>query len=132
MAKKVLFINNINQNSIIADIVISAGHDVHKAYDIKSGLQLLECLKYDCIILVDNSSEGTWMLCRNIRNLTTSPLLVINHGASAEACVKAINSGADFFLRKDFGSMELLARINILMQRPPIRQPAPLFSSIRN
>jgi two-component system OmpR family response regulator len=128
MNKKVLFINKVNPASIIPELLTGAGHEAVAVNDAEMGLNLLESRPYDMVILVENAQAESWMLCAEIRRRTTSPFIVISSGASAEACVKAINAGADFFIRKPFGPMELIARVNSLFQRVITLQPIPIVS----
>ena len=128
MVKKVLFINKQSPASIIPEMLNGAGYEVTESFDAEAGLQRLEARSYDMVILMENAAAESWMLCAKIRHRTTSPFMVISSGASAESCVKAIDAGADFFMRKPFGPMELLARINALFLRVPAQQPVPLVS----
>jgi DNA-binding response OmpR family regulator len=59
----------------------------------------------------------SWQFCRAVRQVSNVPLIVISNNASTEVCVKAINAGADFFLRKQTGPQELIARIRALLYR---------------
>ena len=99
-----------------------AGYEITEAFNAETGLRRLEEQHYDMVILMENAAVETWILCAQIRHRTTSSFIVISSRASMESCVKAIDAGADFFLRKPFGPMELLARINALFQRIPSRQ----------
>jgi DNA-binding response OmpR family regulator len=128
MNKKVLFVNRINPVSIIPELLTSAGHDVITVYDAEEGLNRLKSQPYDMVILQENAAAESWTLSASIRSLTATPLIVISSGASAETCVKTINAGADFFIRKPFGPMELIARINALFQRVSILQLIPVVS----
>ena len=128
MVKKVLFINNLNPASVIPELLAGAGYEVFEVFDSETGLQRLGAQPYNLIILLENAASENWVLCGKIRRLTTSPFIVIGSGASTETCVKAINDGADFFIRKPFGPMELLARISALLQRVPTDQLIPSVS----
>jgi DNA-binding response OmpR family regulator len=128
MVKRVLFINHVSPASVIPELLVGAGYEVYEAFDSDAGLNRQLFQSYDLVILLDSAAAESWVLCGKIRRLTTSPFIVIGSGASAETCVKAINSGADFFIRKPFGPLELLARINALLQRVPALQPVPLVS----
>ena len=128
MIKKVLFINKSNPASIIPEILSGAGYEITEALDAGAGLCRLEAQPHDMVILMENAAVESWAYCAQIRHRTASPFIVISPGASAESCVKAIDAGADFFMRKPFGPMELLARINALFQRIPSPQPLPLVS----
>jgi len=124
MVKRVLFVNNSGNASFIPKLLSSAGYDINEVYDTGSGINLLGSQTHDLVIMVGNATADNWMMYRKIRDLTACPFIVISPGASAETCVRAIESGVDFFIRKPFGPMELLARINALSQRPLARQPA--------
>jgi DNA-binding response OmpR family regulator len=117
--KRILFLNNRDIPTIIPRLLISAGFAVNVARDIEDGLQLANTNNFDMIIVVENAGAESWRLCEKIRRQTVKPLIVISTNASTETCVKAINAGADFFLRKPFGALELLARVNVLLQRTP-------------
>jgi DNA-binding response OmpR family regulator len=128
MANKVLFINKTNPASIIPEMLSRAGYDVFESQDAEDGLRCLKSGSYNLIITVENAAVESWALCAKIRELTGAPLIVISSGATTESCVKAISAGADFFLRKPFGPMELMSRINALFQRLPTRQPESVVS----
>jgi len=128
MTKKVVFINNAGSASVIPGMLAGAGYEISEAFGGDAGLRRLEAQTCDLVILLERAAAESWVICGKIRRLVTSPLIVIGSGASPETCVKAINAGADFFIRKPFGPLELLARINVLFQRAPARQPAPLAS----
>jgi DNA-binding response OmpR family regulator len=128
MAKKVLFINKANPASVIPDVLSGIECEVTVVYEPSAAFGRLESHKYDLVILVETPAAECWTFCGSIRRMTASPFIVISAGAAAESCVKAINAGADFFLRKPFGPMELIARVNALFQRTPAPQPVPLVS----
>jgi len=128
MNKKVLLINNVNTRPIIPELLIKEGYRVNLAYDLDAGLRQLENQGHDAIIVLESPNVESWRLCAKIRSLTAIPLIVISSSASAETCVKAINAGADYFIRKPFGPLEFLARVDSLLQRTPVRQPVPVGS----
>ena len=103
-----------------------AGHKVDAAPDTETGLQQLDRQSYDLAILMESPSAESWVLCEKIRRFTAIPLIIISYNATTETCVKAVSAGADFFLRKAFGPLEFLARVNSLFQRTPYRQSVPL------
>jgi len=128
MSKKVLFINNVTNHSIVPELLARTGYEIDVAYNSAMGLQRLDKQDYDVTIVLESPDAESWQLCEKIRNLTTIPLILISSHASTETCVKAINAGADYFMRRPFGPLELLARVNSLLQRTASRQPIPLGS----
>jgi DNA-binding response OmpR family regulator len=123
MSKKVLLINNITLRPVIPELLARAGYGVDVVCDPDAGLRQLDNQAYDVVILLESPDTESWQLCGKIRDLTAIPLIVISSSASTETCVKAINAGADYFMRKHFGPLEFLARVNSLLQRAPLRQP---------
>jgi two-component system OmpR family response regulator len=128
MYKKILFINNLGTASVIPGLLVSNSYDIDVAPDSATGLQLLDKRSHDLVIVMEDPAAEIWLLCENIRRLTNVPLIIVSANASTETCVKAINAGADYFLRKPFGPQELLARLDSLFQRASLRQTVPVAS----
>jgi DNA-binding response OmpR family regulator len=124
MNKKVLVINNTTSPISGAKLLIKEGYTVNVVHNSDEGLQQLDTQAYDIIILQENREAESWWLCEKIRHLSSLPLIVISQNASTDNCVKAINAGADYFLRKPFGPMELIARMQSLIYRSLQKQLA--------
>ena len=122
MPKKVLSINNTVEHPTFSQLLAKEGYVVDTVHDINAGRQKLHARDYDLIILQENPEAESWQLCEEIRRVSGLPLIVISRNASTETCVRAINAGADYFLRKPFGPLEFLARVQSLLQRIPLRQ----------
>jgi two-component system, OmpR family, response regulator len=128
MNNKILFINDYTATSTVPDIASQAGYSVDTALKLETALGKPDMPDYDLIILMASPYAQSWLACENIRQATGRPLIVISTYASPETCVKAINAGADYFMRMPFGPMELVARINSLFQRVAYHQPMSLVS----
>jgi DNA-binding response OmpR family regulator len=124
MDKKVLLINNTGAVSSISGLLAAYGYEADVVSGPEKGLRRLYGRNYNLVIVLEYFTAESWRLCEKIRELTGIPLIVISANAGTEACVKAINAGADYFMRKPFGSLELLARIDSLYQRSLPRQAA--------
>jgi DNA-binding response OmpR family regulator len=132
MGKKVLFINNVRSLLLISGLLSRMGYEVDLAHNADDGLLQLQNQGYDIVVVLESPNAESWTICERIRALTGIPLIVISLNASTETCVRAINAGADYFLRKSFGPLEFLARINCLLQRrrPGVSSPpSPDYSS---
>jgi DNA-binding response OmpR family regulator len=125
MFGKVLYINDTVKHPTCSRLLIKEGYRVDTVYDVSVGLQYLHARAYDIIILQENPEAESWQLCDEIRRLSGIPLIVISRNASTETCVRAINAGADYFLRKPFGPLEFIARVQSLLQRVTQKQAAP-------
>jgi DNA-binding response OmpR family regulator len=126
MGKKALFINRTPVYPAAAGRLAESGFEVDVANEPESGLERLATQAYDIAVVIESNGPESWQLCRRIKNLTAVPLIVISASASPEACARAIQAGADFFMRKPFGPREFLARVNSLLQRPSPRQVVPI------
>ena len=126
MNKRILFINNYTATSTIPELIAGAGYRVDTILNSEVASRELDARHFDLMILMENPHAESWVVCERLRQLTAIPLIVISYNASTETCVKAINAGADYFMRKPFGPMELLARINSLLQRVTQNQPISL------
>ena len=128
MIRKVLFVNKCNPGSIIPELLVRTGLEVRTVYDAEAALRETETSGYNMIIIMENRARETSAFCAGLRKATASPIIVISFGATPESCVKALEAGADFFMRKPFGPMELISRVNTLLQYVPNRQPVPAVS----
>lgn len=130
MEKNILFINRINKHPGFLETLKKEGYLTDVVYSPEDALSKAEKQDYETIVLQDNPLTESQVLCRDIRRITDAPLIVISNHASAEASVETLNAGADFFLRKPFGALELVARIRCLAYRNvsrsnvPVHQPA--------
>jgi len=122
MDGKVLFINNVKSLLLIPGLLSRIGYEVDVTQNVEDGLTRLDDREYDIIIVLERPSAESWTICERIRALTITPLIIISLNASTETCVKAINAGADYFIRKSFGPRELLARMSSLLQRDALRR----------
>jgi DNA-binding response OmpR family regulator len=127
-AKNILFINTTDAAGIAGpDMLARSGHRVDTAEGTAAGLERLASDSYDVVIVQASPETESWRVCERIRRYSGRPLIVISPNADANACVRAIGAGADFFLRKPCGPLELIARVGSLLQRQP-RQPQPAAS----
>ena len=127
MLRSVLYINNTVKPPTCSQLLVKEGYRVDAVQNIDVGLQYLRARDYDVVILQENYQAESWQHCEEIRELSGMPLIVVSRNASTETCVKAINAGADYFLRKPFGPLEFIARVQSLLQRIPLKQTAPII-----
>jgi two-component system response regulator VanR len=128
MGKKALLFNNTLAHPLVAGLLTRTDFEVDLAPDYEIGVRQLEMQTYDITVIIESQGSESWQLCQKIRSLTAIPLIVISTNASPDACAKAIDAGADYFMRKPFGPLEFLARVNSLMQRSSPRQAIPIGS----
>ena len=71
------------------------------------------------LIILDIGLPGMdgWQVLQRIRDITTTPVMILSaRGLEAEK-VRGLQSGADDYVTKPFGHQELVARIGVLLRR---------------
>jgi DNA-binding response OmpR family regulator len=122
MGKRALVINSTMTPAASFQLLTREGYDVDVVPNAEEGLQYLDDQVYDVIIIKISPKAESWLLCEEIRRLSRLPLILISINASTDTCVRSINAGADYFLRKPFGPMEFITRVQSLLER---RSPKP-------
>jgi len=55
--------------------------------------------------------------CYRLRNTFGIPVILLGKDSSGEAYMRAVEAGADLYLRKPFSYPELAARVKVILQR---------------
>ena len=117
--KKILIIEDEKDISrIVKDYLNKSGYEVLIAENGEDGLQFIEKVGLDFIILdlmlpdVDGIE-----LCRKIREKVNTPLLILSARTSDTDKVLGLGFGADDYMTKPFSLSELVARINAHLRR---------------
>ena len=121
MKTAILIIDNTGNGPVLADLLHQDDCPVTTVTNALYGLQELDTGRYGVTIVLDQPGVDSRYVCELIRNVSSCPLIIINPDADTETCVKAIQAGADYFLRRPFGPLELRARVVSLLQRSPTR-----------
>ena len=102
---------------MIGAILRKDGHLVTKVGD-PTQLDLEKLNKYD-VILLDVRMPGIdgFELCTRIRNIVDCPILFITAKREENSLVEGLALGADDYICKPFGVMELRARISAHLRR---------------
>lgn len=104
------------------------GYEVRVARDGSEGLQMAVEQPPDLVVLdlMLPGMDGFEVIRRLRSSPATMPILVLSARGEELDKVRALRSGADDYLTKPFGLMELLARIEALLRRGTER-PAELY-----
>lgn len=95
----------------------TAGYDVLTAADGKTALQLIASHCPDCILLdlgLPDMDGGD--IIRSVRSWTQTPIIVISARSMEQDKAAALDAGADDYMAKPFGAIELLARIRAALR----------------
>ncbi|HUY12196.1 MAG TPA: response regulator transcription factor [Terriglobia bacterium] len=110
---------------VLKDRLESEGYTVETAADGAQGLERASTGLFDLILLdVMLPLKSGIDVCRDLRqhNLTTPILMLTARGKTIDK-VLGLKIGADDYLSKPFDMMELLARMEALLRRPPQKDP---------
>lgn len=102
----------------------SRGYDVRSASDGASGMELYRMWSPD-LVITDLSMPGVSgvELCREIRRLAATPILVLSVRDQDRSKVEALDAGADDYVTKPFSMDELQARVRAHLRRVPVHEP---------
>lgn len=89
-----------------------------KADSGKQALDLLESEVFDLVLLdIMMPDMDGFEVCRNIREFSNVPIIMLTAREQQEDIVKGLRLGADDYMTKPFGEEELLARMEALLRR---------------
>src|SRR6187549_2400733 len=71
-------------------------------------------------------------LCREIRKISSVPIIVLSVRGDEKVKVEALDAGADDYVSKPFGMDELLARVRALLRRISVKRSEPETNTILN
>jgi two-component system KDP operon response regulator KdpE len=110
----------------IATFLRAHGHEVVEAADARSATADWERRRPDLIVLdLGLPDEDGLIVIRHIRREATTPILVLSARDREADKVAALDLGADDYVTKPFGMVELRARIDALLRRAagPVADP---------
>ena len=128
MPGRILVIDDESQITRVLRAALSAqGYDVRTANDPEEGLRLFrdwapDLVVTDLMMPVMSGAE----VCRAIRTLGKTPVLVLSVREHERSKVEALDAGADDYVTKPFSIQELLARVRAHLRRAPERTTAPM------
>jgi len=112
----------------VAPLLRSRGYQVLTAMNGRTAIDIARREQPDLVVLdlVLPDMQGV-DVCREIREDSSTPILVLSARGAEGDKVKALDSGADDYVTKPFGAEELLARIRVALRRvEPLPANAPL------
>lgn len=105
----------------LADVLQEEGYAVVTAQDGPTALRLLYAERPDLVILdVMMPDMDGWEVCRRIRELTDTPILMLTARGQIKDRVKGLDLGADDYLVKPVALEELRARVRAALRRARI------------
>lgn len=119
--KKILVVDDEAQIIRVMRRILSAHQfDIRTAGDGEAALELFNDWHPDLIItdLQMPNIDGL-ELCRRVREVSEIPIIVLSVRDEEKTIVEALDTGADDYITKPFGTNELLARVRAGLRRLP-------------
>ena len=115
---------------VMRTTLVSQGYAVLEARSGEEGLEILRS-GHPALILLDVNMPGISGLdtCREIRQSSDIPIIMLTVRNSERDKVRALDAGADDYVIKPFGAQELLARIRAALRRGSPGEATPAFIS---
>ena len=103
---------------VLKTVLTSEGYQVRTAADGLSALTAFSEWRPHLVLtdLCMPHMDGV-ELCRRLRSFSTVPIIVLSVKGAEPAKVEALDSGADDYMTKPFGTDELLARVRAALRR---------------
>ena len=102
----------------VSPLLRARGYDVLSAMTGRAGLDAVDRDKPDLVVLDLGLPDLNGVeVCRQIRQASNVPILVLSARGSEGDKVAALDAGADDYVTKPFGAEELLARIRAALRR---------------
>jgi two-component system KDP operon response regulator KdpE len=109
----------------LSPLLRTRGYAVLSAMTGRAALDVVERDRPDLIILDLGLPDMAGVdVCRDIRQTTGAPILVLSARGAEDDKVHALDAGADDYVTKPFGAEELLARIRVALRRVDAPPPA--------
>ena len=119
MATKILVVDDeINICEIIRTYFEKEGYEVKTANDGVEGVSYFKMYDPDLVLLdVMMPNKDGWQVCREIREISQKPIIMITAKDDVFDKVLGLELGADDFVVKPFDMKELSARIKAVLRR---------------
>jgi DNA-binding response OmpR family regulator len=117
--KQVLVIKN--EQSLAKKIVSGLkqeGYFILTLHNENQGLDIIYEQDWDIIVIDwDSLSISGPEICRQVRVVKTTPIIIVTDNISSKDCIAGLQAGADDYIRKPFVKEELVARIKAILRR---------------
>ena len=112
---------------MIQKILEKDGHQVRTAED-PAEVEAMHLDSFDLILLdVMMPGQDGFQLCRKLRRLVDCPILFLTAKTEESSLVYGLENGADDYISKPFGAMELRARVSAHLRREKREHSVRLF-----
>lgn len=118
MTKILIVDDDVHIRELVLLFLKKEGYELYEAPDGIKALQLLEKVKIDLAVIdIMMPNMDGWELCRELREYSNIPILMLTAKGETSQKVKGFELGADDYLVKPFEPLELAVRIKALLKR---------------
>lgn len=123
MSKAVIIDDEIQIRRLLRMVLEARGYEVSEAAEGTTGLQEIAFRRPD-VVLLDLGLPGLGGLevLKRLREWSEVPVLILSVRDQEAVKVEALESGADDYVTKPFGTAELLVRLTVIQRRRFTRQ----------
>ena len=116
---KILIIDDdSNVTEVLKSYFTNEGYDVKVATDGMEGLNYFKIFSPDLVLLdVMLPKKDGWQVCREIREISSKPIIFVTAKSDAFDTVLGLELGADDFVTKPFDVKVLSARVKAVLRR---------------
>ena len=120
MEQKILVVDDEQRmRKLVKDFLVRENFTVLEAADGEEAVDVFLAEKDIDLIILDvmmPKMDG-WQVCREIRQYSKVPIIMLTAKGGVRDRIEGLNAGADYYLTKPFDNRELLACINALLRR---------------
>ena len=119
MSTKILVVDDdVNICEAIKLYLVNEGYDVKTANDGDEGIKVFKTFEPDLVLLdIMMPKKDGKQTRREIREISNKPIIMVTAKTTEIDKVKGLDQGADDYLAKPFGVMELISRVKALLRR---------------
>ena len=119
MDTKILIIEDeLALSEVIKTYFENEGYDVKVAADGSEGISFFKMYDPDIVILdITLPKKDGWQVCREIREISSKPIIMVTAKGEVFDKVLGLELGADDFVVKPFDPKELSARVKAVLRR---------------
>ena len=112
----------VDDDSNICDLLklylTQEGYEVKYAYDGVEGVSLFKMFEPDLVLLdIMMPKKDGWQVCREIREVSSKPIIMITAKGETIDKVLGLEIGADDFIVKPLDMKEVIARVKAVLRR---------------
>ncbi len=125
MAFKILVVDDdVNICDILRMYLEREGYEVKIANDGAEGVEMFKRFDPDLVLLdIMLPEKDGWQVCREIREVSSNPIIMITAKGEVFDKVLGLELGADDFIVKPFDTKEVTARVKAVLRRYSANNP---------